>query len=65
VKPKTFKGVFNWYGQNFEMYTIAKTRTMAKHNFTVRISKLVERDKYTVRQYFNGQNDNYLITEEK
>jgi len=62
-----YKGVFNWAGENYTMYTHAISSDKAFFNFINQLSKKLYYigNKRMISQYFNGSKDNYYLTKEK
>ena len=51
----------NWYSQTFTLWLYTTNKDSAFWLSTLRLSKVVDRSHYIVRQYFDGQKDNILI----
>ena len=60
---KLFKGIFNYFGQNFVLHTQTLTEERAFLNFCSQIAKRAGVGRRTVMQKFDGSRDNYLIKE--
>lgn len=59
---RRYKGLFNWYGEVFVLYTEAKCQNKAFNNFTVQLAKKLKRTRRSVMLYFLDENrDNYKI----
>jgi len=66
MKNNLYKGTFNWYGENYTLYTHAKCQSKAFSNFVTQLSKLLERERSAVSVYFvDGSKDNWKITVER
>ncbi len=58
-----WKGVFNWQGEIFSLTTIAKSEEVAYAKFMAVLKKRLGFDLTLVlRDYFNGERNNYEIT---
>jgi len=53
--------VLNWHGQSFDFWLHATSDDNAFWLSTLRLSRVVGRSHYDVRQYFSGEKDNILI----
>lgn len=62
---KLYKGTFNWAGESYDLYTQAYSAEGAFANFTRRLSAKVGYIRSYVRDYFDGEKDNYYIEEVK
>ena len=60
----SYKGVFNWHGQNFTLFTRANNLKDAYHSFIAQMEREVSVARRQVYFYFDGSIDNYLITKE-
>ena len=61
-----YKGIFNWVGESYTMYTHAISLDKAFLNFINQLNKKIKyTGKSTIIQYFDGTKDNYYITKEK
>ena len=58
---KLYKGIFNWHGESYELFTHANSPDSAWLNFVDQMCKKVKLSKRTVMMYFNGDVDNYYI----
>ena len=58
-----FEGHFNWCGQLLKpVFCYAPNAVRAFRLLTRQVAEKVGYECYPVRQYFNGQKDNYTIT---
>ena len=62
MEKQLFKIDLNWYGGMFTYWRYAKTDTSAFLYALREHAEIVQRSLYSVRNYFNGSKDNYLIT---
>ena len=61
-----YKGIFNWAGESYTMYTHAFSKEKAFLNFVNQLNKKIHyTGRSTIIQYFNGSKDNYYIQKEK
>jgi len=60
-----YKGIFNWAGESYTMYTHAFSKEKAFLNFINQLCKKKIGSKRTISQYFDGLKDNYYIQREK
>jgi len=63
MKNKRFKATLNWYGEKKVFWTEAKSNTQAKSFVLQKFSKEMGINPNTLRSYFNGRRDNFLIEE--
>jgi len=59
-----YKGEFNWYGETLTYYCHAYTEVDAFRLFCHRLAKRIGVLPRKVRNYFNGEKDNFRITKE-
>jgi len=59
-----FKGVFNWQGLSYTLYTNTTDRYRAFNNFLHQIVKKVNHPYHYVFRYFMSGKDNYSIEED-
>ncbi len=66
-----YKGTFNYQRQVFEEFvrvpvdTPEKQKKVAFFLLTLRVAMQVKKSHYSIRQYFNGDKDNFTIKEVK
>jgi hypothetical protein len=60
-----FKGVFNYMGMSYTLYTDTTDRTTAFNNFLHQIAKKIDLPYRSIFYYFMSGKDNYLIEEDK
>lgn len=60
----TFKGTFNWYGENHILYTVALNKDTAFRNFISQLSKKLKQDRQKVLTYINNKGNSYKIEKE-
>jgi len=61
-KSYLFEGHFNWYGQLLKpVFCYAPNQTRAFRLLTRQVAEKVGYECYPVRQYFNGEKDNFSI----
>lgn len=58
---KFYKGIFNWKGESYELFTYANSPDSAWLNFCDQMSKKVKFKKRSVMLEFDGSKDNYYI----
>ena len=58
------KIVLNWYGETYTYWRHANTKTGAFLYALRAHAEVVQRSLYTVKNYFDGSKDNYLIMKE-
>ena len=62
MEKTLFKIVLNWYGESFTYHRYASTKTGA-FMFALRAhAEIMQRTLYSVKGYYDGSKDNYLIT---
>ena len=61
----TFKGLFNYYQQTFELFTIATSERVAHGNFMSQLTKKTGKSWPILRFYFDGSVDNFSINKIK
>ena len=61
MKKKLFFGKFNWHGEVHELWKHATNIQRAEFLMIKALSTRFNIAEYRVRQYFNGNQDNYKI----
>jgi len=65
MNKKLFKGIFNYAGHNFILYSHSTSKEKVFLNFINQIARRTKVGKRTIMFAFNGSKDNYLIQEVK
>jgi hypothetical protein len=60
-----FYGLFNFQGDTHNLTTTAKTEDQAYHRMLSGLSKKLSLSRRALLYHFNGERDNYHITEEE
>lgn len=65
MSKKLYRGQFNYQGEVHILWRHADNPIHATHIMFVSLSKVLDVSPYHVRQYFNGNKDNFSIMEVK
>lgn len=65
MEKKLFYGEFSWMGYEYKLYTRSISKEKSFLNFLGQLSKKLNIGYWTIWQWFNGDRDNYRITEVK
>ena len=64
VRKRLWKGTFNWSGEVFTIYKRAHNESTAFQLMAFELAKRKGLTAWAIRQYFNGEKDNFEIKEE-
>jgi hypothetical protein len=57
-----YEGTFNWHGEIFKFYRYAANKERAFFLMTLSLSGQLRRSHSSIKQYFNGEKDNYILS---
>lgn len=63
MNKKLFKGSFNFQGEVITLYTHSKDEKGAFRNLIAQLVRKVEYSGWHLRNYYNGEKDNFIVEE--